>query len=108
MKNTINQINGGSAILIKTNTEHRIIDEYIADCLEALIERSIWKVSIAATYLPPRLPHIPFPDFHKLIHNNHPTYIIGDFIANHRSLGYTNNNTMGISINTLMSTLSFT
>lgn len=57
-------------------------------------QTSLGKISIATTYLPPRRPYLPFPDFHKLVNNSHPTYII-DVNAEHTLIGSRGNNTVG-------------
>lgn len=49
-------------------------------------------------YLPPRRPFLPFTDVHRLLNNNIPTYIIGDFNGRHRHFGNGDNNTVGKSL----------
>lgn len=101
-KNNTNQKYDGSAVLIKSHIKHRIIDDFITDVIELRIETPLGTLSIATTYLPPRRPYLPFPDIHKLLHNNHPTYIIGDLNAKHRLLGNTYNNTVGNGLATFI------
>lgn len=95
LKDNSNQVYDDSAILIISHIKHKIIDDYITDVIEFKLETPIGTISIATTYLPPRGPYLPFPDIHKLLHNNHQTYIIGDLNAKHRILGHTQNNTVG-------------
>lgn len=95
LKSNSNQIYDGSAILVKSHIKHKIVDDYITDVIELRLETPIGTLSIATTYLPPRRPYLPFPDIHKLLHNNHPTYIIGDLNAKHRILGNSTNNNVG-------------
>lgn len=45
--------------------------------------------------MPPRRLFLPFPDFHKIVSNNHPSYIIGDVNAKHTILGDQSNNIVG-------------
>ncbi len=53
---------------------------------------------IATTYLPPRRPFLPFTDVYRLLNNNIPTYILGDFNARHTHFGNKEKNTVGKSI----------
>lgn len=94
-KNMLNENHDGIAILVKNNIKHKIIDDFITNILETEIETSLGKISIATTYLPPRRPYLPIPDFHKLASNNHPTYIIGDLNAHHTLIGSRRNNIVG-------------
>lgn len=93
--NSSNERNDGSAILIKSHIKHKIEDNFITDVLQIKIETSLGPINIATTYLPPRRPYLPFPDFHKIASNQFPTYIIGDLNAKHHSLGDNYNNTVG-------------
>lgn len=102
LKKNSNQKYDGSAILVKSNIKHKIIDDYITYVIELRVETPIGTISIATTYLPPRRPYLPFPDIHKLLHNNHPTYIIGDLNAKHRLLGHNLNNTVGKGLATFI------
>lgn len=102
IKNSTNQHHDGSAILIKPHIKHKIIDDFITDVLELRIETTIGTISIATTYLPPRRPYLPYPDIHKLLYNNHPTYIIGDLNAKHSTLGNTYNNAVGKDLATFI------
>lgn len=77
-KNMYNEYHDGIAILIKQNIKHKIKDDFMTNTLEIVIVTAIGQISIATTYLPPRSPFLPLPDFHQLAYNNHPTYIIGD------------------------------
>jgi len=52
----------------------------------------------ATTYLPPRRPFLPYTDMHRLLSNNIPTYILGDFNGRHTALGSKDNNTVGKSL----------
>lgn len=87
LKNTFQEMHDGSAVLIKTNSKLKMKDEFLTDVTEIKLETLMGTTSIAATYLPPRRPYLPFPDFHQLLYNNHTTYIIGDFNAKHSYFG---------------------
>ena len=93
--NTNNELHDGSAILVKENIKHKIIEDFDTDVLQISIETSTGKINIATTYLPPRRPYLPFTDFHKLASNSEPTYIIGDLNAKHPCLGSSRSNTVG-------------
>lgn len=93
--NTTNERNDGSAILIKEGIHHALIDDFITDVLCIKVQTSLGWILIATTYLPPRRPYLPFPDFHRLLCNTNPTYIIGDLNAKHRLLGDRKENAVG-------------
>lgn len=101
-KNIYNEINDGIAILVKKKLKFKINDDYITNFLEIIIETTTGKVSIVTTYLPPRRAYLPFPDMHKLISNNHPTYIIGDMNAQHTILHDNRCNLVGKSLERLI------
>ncbi len=90
--------NDGSAIAVKPDISHKLFDDFMTDFLAIEINTAHGPIIISTTYLPPRRPYLPFPDMHRLLSNNIPTYIIGDFNATHRSFGNASNNTVGISI----------
>ena len=93
--NSSNELHDGCAILVKDNIKHRIKDNYMTDILQITIETHTGPINIATTYLPPRRPYLPIPDFHQLASNNEPTYIIADFNAKHHILGDHYCNTVG-------------
>lgn len=101
--NTFNEINDGSAILIKQNIKHKLDDNYLTDVLEIIINTDIGEVGIATTYLPPRRPYLPFPDFNSLATIHRPTYIIGDLNASHTLLGNRSNNQVVKNLERLLS-----
>ncbi len=101
-KNSTQELSDGSAILIKNNIKHRTDDDYITDLLEIIIETEIGEIGIATTYLPPRRPFLPYPDFHRLASKNIPTYLFADLNANIRAAGYQNTNQVGRSLERLI------
>ena len=102
--NSSNEPNDGSAILIKTNIRHKIKDDFLTDTLQITIETTLGPINLATTYLPPRRPYFPFPDFHVLASNHLPTYIIGDLNAKHQILGHKDNNTVGKGLKRMLET----
>lgn len=96
--NSTNERNDGSAIAIKHEIPHKIYDDYDTDVIATEIETTLGPIIVATTYLPPRRPFLPFPDFYRLLNNSTPTYIIGDLNGNHRQFGNHSNNTVGKSL----------
>ncbi len=100
--NSSQEVANGSAIAIKHNIHHRLIDDFDTDFLAVEIEVSLCPIRIATTYLPPRKPFLPFTDMHKLLSNNIPTYILGDFNGRHKHFGNRDDNTIGKSLMSLI------
>ncbi len=96
--NSENTLHDGSAILIKNTIRHFITDDFDTDILQVTINTNTGPVNIATTYLPPRRPYLPFPDFHRLATQNTSTYIIGDLNARHTILDNHDCNTVGKAI----------
>lgn len=55
-KNIFNEYHDGTAVLIKQNIKHKIIDEFITNTVKIKIETTIGPISIATNYLPLRRP----------------------------------------------------
>ncbi len=91
-------LSDGSAIAIKYNIRHKLIDDFDTDFLAVEIDTSLGPVVIATTYLPPRRPFLPFTDMHRLLSNNIPTYLLGDLNARHTAFCNRDNNTVGKSL----------
>ena len=96
--NTSEALADGSAIAIKYNITHKLFDDFDFDVLALEIQTSLGPIILATTYLPPRRPYIPLTDFYRLLNNNIPTYILGDFNGRHRYFGNNNENTVGKSL----------
>lgn len=96
--NTTETISDGSAIAIKHGIFHKLKDDFITDFIAIEVNTTQGPVIIATTYLPPRRPFLPFPDMYKLLNNNIPVYILGDFNCSHTIFGNRNNNTVGKNI----------
>lgn len=92
----------GSAIAIKFNIQHKLLDDFDTDFLAVEIHTSLGPIIIATTYLPPRRPFLPYTDMHKLLNNTIPTYILGDFNGRHSIFGNNDNNTVGKSLANLI------
>lgn len=97
--NTNNEMHDGSAILIKEGIKHRVDDSFHTDVISLQIETSLGPINISTTYLLPRRPYLPFPDFHKLLYSNEPMYILGDLNAKHSFLIDRTNNDVGKGLN---------
>lgn len=96
--NSDNTLHDGSAILVKNSIEYKITDDFDTDILQVTISTSTGPINIATTYLPPRRPYLPITDFHRLITQNTPTYIIGDLNARHTILNNNDSNNVGKAI----------
>ena len=96
--NTEGQLHDGSAILIKQNLKYKIHDNFDTDILQVTIDTLTGPINIATTYLPPRRPYLPFPDFHQIASQQHPTYIIGDLNAHHPDIDRRRGNNVGKGI----------
>ena len=100
--NTTNSLHNGVAIAVKNNLKNHIDNSFESDMLAVTIETQQGPINIATTYSPPRQQYLHLPDFYKLIHKQHPTYIIGDLNAANRQLGYNYDNNKGKQISTLV------
>ncbi len=96
--NSEEAINDGSAIAVKHNLKYKLLDDFDTDFLAIEIHTTQGPIVLATTYLPPRRPYLPFPDIYKLVNNNIPTLILGDFNCTHTQFGNHTNNTVGKSI----------
>lgn len=94
-KNTTNTHTDGTAIAVKHNIPHKILDDFISDMLAIEIDTTTGKLIIATLYQPPARPYIPAPDFIQLFRRQTPVYMLADLNANHPTLGYRHSNTAG-------------
>lgn len=101
-KNSSNTHTDGTAIAVKHNTPHRIIDTFISDTLAVEIDTTTGKIIIATLYQPPARPYIPTPDFIQLFRRNTPVYMLADLNANHPAFGYKRKNVAGTQLYNLM------
>lgn len=85
----------GSAILVKQYISYNLTENFITDMLAIQVDTIKGPINIATTYLPPRRPYLPFPDVHKIMSYDNPSYLVGDLNANHRFLGHNTNNNVG-------------
>lgn len=85
----------GVAIAIKTNIKYKIVDDFISETLAIETDTSDGTITIATTYLPPRRPYTPHPDFSFLFRQQNPVFVVGDFNARHPQLGYSSANQVG-------------
>ena len=93
--NSSEELNDGSAILIKNNLKHKIKEDYDTDMLQVTIDTDTGPINIATTYLPPRRAYLPITDFHKIASQTYPTYIIGDLNAHHPNIDKKRSNIVG-------------
>ena len=77
--NYTEEVNDGSAIIIKYGLSYKVVDDFDTDFI-AIEVNTVWgPVIIATTYLPPRRPYLPYTDMYKLLNNNIPVFILEDF-----------------------------
>lgn len=93
--NTTQELDDGSAILVKESIQHKQIGNFTTDILILQIDVFNGPVNVWTTYLPPTRPYLPFSDIHRAMSYNNPTYLIGDFNAKHTCLGNSSNNNVG-------------
>ncbi len=94
-RNTDSQPMDGVAIAIKTRIVHRIDDDFLSETLAVTTHTTDEPVTIATSYLPPRRPYLPHPDFLRLLRRETPVFIAGDLNARHPTLGTKSTNTVG-------------
>lgn len=93
--NASNEQMDGVAIALKTKLQHKIEDDFLSETLATTIETEDGPLTIATSYLPPRRPYIPHPDFMRLLRRQSPVFIAGDLNARHPTFGTTTTNQVG-------------
>lgn len=99
-RNASGENDDGSAIAIKHGLTYKLDDDYVTDMLSITLQTTTGPLKLATTYIPPRRPFLSFPDFHKLLYDQDPVYILGDLNAKHHALGDNHNNTVGRNLMT--------
>lgn len=100
--NKSNSRNSGAAIAIKKGLQYRLHDNFYSDMLAVTLQSQQGPVTFATTYVPPRTNYINLIDFQSVLHYDHPTYILADINAHHRTLGSNRNDCRGNNINSLI------
>ncbi len=100
--NSSESIADGSAIAVKYSIAHKLFDDFDTDVSAIEVDTTLGPLIIATTYLPPRRPYVPFPDFYRFLNISIPTYILGDLNGRHRSFGNHNENAVGKSLTELI------
>ena len=93
--NLSNERHDGVAIAVKSRLRHRVDDDFISETLAVEIDTSDGPVAVATSYLPPRRPYLPHPDFLRLFRRRLPLLFAGDLNARHPDLGTRSTNTVG-------------
>lgn len=101
-KNTSNTHTDGTAIAVKHNIPHKILDTFISDTLAVEIDTTTGKIIIATLYQPPARPYIPTPDFIQLFRRNTQVYMLADLNAKHPAFGYRRSNVAGRQLHNLI------
>lgn len=94
------------ALFLLNLKSNKLDYNYITDFLDISLETENGIINIATTYLLPRRPYLPFPDFHRFFHKNKPSYLIADMNATSTQLGNTHNNQVGKHLNRFMNNCS--
>lgn len=94
-RNTNNEPMDGVAIAVRRNIRHRIEEDFLSETLAINTDTADGPLIIATSYLPPRRPFVPHPDFLRLLRRQSPVFIAGDLNARHPTLGYTTTNQVG-------------
>ena len=103
--NKENSKHRGTAILVKDNIQHTILDDFETDLLAITVPTRQGPVTIATDYIAPHAPYLHFIDYYNLINRQNPVYILGDLNARHPTLSDTANRTrnkVGTHIHQLM------
>ncbi|XP_063613809.1 uncharacterized protein LOC134787049 [Penaeus indicus] len=87
--------NDGVALAIKNNINHKIYNNFNSELIAVEINTPHGPIIIATVYLPPRRPYIPDQDIFQLLRHRKPTYILGDWNAQHPTFGYNHTNAVG-------------
>ena len=77
----------GSAILVKNNLNHSIIPNLSPSSIAVKVITTSGPIVFFTAYIPPRINSINPLDFQKVISINAPLLIAGDFNANHPQFG---------------------
>lgn len=101
-KNTLENQSDGSAIAIKITIQHKILHNFTTDLIALQIETTTGPIVISTMYQPPSRDFLPTNDFTTLFRRNCPVYMISDLNANHRTIGYNQNNVKGNQINRMI------
>ena len=87
---TIQDVQFGSAILVKSNLIHSIIPNLSPSSIAVKVTTSTGPIIFFTAYIPPRINSINSLDFQKIISMNVPLLIAGDFNATHPHFGLNN------------------
>lgn len=101
-KNETNTHFDGTAVAVKNNIKHKVIDDFDSDLIAVEIETNTGNIIIATLYQPPQRAYLPIPDFITLFRRQTPVYMLTDLSANHPTLGYRTTNTKGRQIHHLI------
>lgn len=100
--NSSGENNSGTAIAVRRDVPHKIIDDIGEDILAVELDSSRGPFLLSTAYLPPRRPVFPLHEVLRLIRKPLPVYLFGDLNANHVSLGHNNGNAFGLIIHRLI------
>lgn len=102
-RNSTNEPNDGVAIAFRNSLMYtRLEDDFISETLAIDMETEDGPLTIATSYLPPRRPFLPHPDFLRLFRRHSPVFFAGDLNARHPTLGYSTTNSVGRDLDNLL------
>ena len=93
MKNPTQTVGYGTAILVRNNVVHTVIDDFETDLLAIKIHTTDGPMIVATDYISPSTGFIHYPDYLKLFLPGIPVYLLGDLNARHPSLNSRMNTT---------------
>ena len=93
---------GGTAICIKSNIQHKPLEDFETQLQAISISTKQGEIIIATDYIPPSKGYITFPDYYKLFRRQQPTFLLGDLNANHPIFNYAHTNTTGSNLAALL------
>ena len=87
-RNTDEEPFDGVAIAVRSRLRHKTNDDYISETLSVEVDTTDGPLLIATSYLPPRRPYLPHPDFLGIFRRQTPVLFAGDINARHPALGH--------------------
>ena len=96
--NSTGQPQAGVAIAVHQSNTVKLHDDFFSDLLAITINTHHGPLTIATSYIPPRIGFLHYPDYYKLFRRDNPTLYIGDANAHHTQFGHNSSNRVGRQI----------
>lgn len=94
-KNCLGEANDGTAIAVRKNIKHQIIDDLDENYLAVIVNTTLGPISLGTGYQPPRRPWIPLQSIMGITRRAMPAYFLGDLNAAHTAFGHNRTNAVG-------------